>query len=330
MANGCVSKLGKLHKFVASCAFEREVVDFNLQRCLVEECLAAMAAMPHELKVKTLEGGVVTIEVMPTTTIEKLKVMLHEKKHCEDPIEHQILKVKVVADGLLVDDDQTLESAGLLHAQSEVTVIYSRNEVEAATKEAIHAEGFLQANIPSSLTEIPAWAFHGCHQVVKVAIPKSVTAIRHAAFHDCKSLVSITIPASVMTIGHSAFQGCNSLASISIPDSVTVIGASAFWGCTSLESITIPESVTFIEDFAFAGCKSLTSMAIPHSVRAIGDSAFDGCSSLTCITIPESVTAIGDGAFAGCRSLTRITIPESLLDFEHVFDVEVQAFIQYL
>ena len=79
LANGCVSKLGKLHKFVASCAFEREVVDFNLQRFLVEECLAAMAAMPHELKVKTLEGGVVTIEVMQRTTIRELKAMLHEQ-----------------------------------------------------------------------------------------------------------------------------------------------------------------------------------------------------------------------------------------------------------
>ena len=165
-----------------------------------------MAAMPHELKVKSLEGGVVTIEVMQRTTIRELKAMLHEQKHCEDPIERKILKVKVVADGLLVDDDQTMESAGLLHAESEVTVIYSRNEVEAATKEAIHTQGLLQANMPSSLTEISAWAFHGCHQVVKVAIPKSVTAIRHAAFHDCKSLVSITIPASVMTIGHSAFS----------------------------------------------------------------------------------------------------------------------------
>ena len=115
-----------------------------------------MAAMPHELKAKTLEGGVLTVEVMPTTTIKQLKVMLHEKKHCEDPIERQILKVKVLADGLLVDDDQTLESAGLLHAEPEVTVIYSRNEVEAAAKEAIHEEGLLQVNIPNSLTEIHA------------------------------------------------------------------------------------------------------------------------------------------------------------------------------
>ena len=97
-----------------------------------------MAAMLREVKMKTLEGGDLTVEVMPTSTIEELKAMLlamlHEKKRCEDPIERRILKVKVLADGLLVDDDQTVESAGLLNEESEVTVMYHRNEVEAATK----------------------------------------------------------------------------------------------------------------------------------------------------------------------------------------------------
>ena len=43
--------------------------------------------MLHELKVKTLEGGDLTVEVMPTNTIDELKAMFDEKKHCEDPIE---------------------------------------------------------------------------------------------------------------------------------------------------------------------------------------------------------------------------------------------------
>ena len=127
----------------------RETVDFK-----TPAFWNTFAAMASKLKVNTLEGSVVTVQVMPTNTIQELKAMLHEKKHCEDSIEHKILRVKLMMDGLLVDDDQALEAAGLLHAESEVTVIYSRNEVEAATKEAIHEEGFLQVNIPSSLTRI--------------------------------------------------------------------------------------------------------------------------------------------------------------------------------
>ncbi len=314
----------------------------------VEGFRAAMAAMPREVKVKTLEGGDITIEVRPTNTIEDLKEMLREKKHCEDPIEHNILKVKVLADGLLVDDDQTLESAGVLHVESEVTVIYSRNEVEAATKEAIHAEGLLQVNIPSSLTEIRPGAFQGCNQVVKVDIPESVTFIADAAFADCRSLECITIPESVTSIGDLAFEGCKSLASITLPESVTsigdcafrgceslasivilpsvtAIGKSAFADCESLASITIPESVTCIGDVAFHSCKSLASIIIPPSVTAIGHAAFHSCKSLTSITIPESVTRIGNAAFLHCESLARITIPESATIGHSAFDEKLQV-----
>ena len=246
----------------------------NLRRFLVEGILEAMAAMPCDLKVKTLEGGDLTVKVVPTTTIKELTAMLHEKKHFEDPIEGKLLKVKFLADGLLVDDDQTLESAGLLHAESEVTVIYSRNEVEASTKEALDAECLLQVNIPSSLTEISAGAFENCNQVIKVAIPESVTAIFDAAFAGCSSLKSITIPASVTSIGHYAFFGCSSLESITIPESVTAIGDGAFAQCKSLESITIPNSVTAIGSGAFFRCRSLESITVPESLRD-GRQAFD-------------------------------------------------------
>eukprot|EP00434_Breviolum_minutum_P038443 symbB.v1.2.034100.t1/scaffold4305.1/size41623/3 len=271
-----------------------------------------MAAVPRELKVKTLDGGGLTVEVMPANTIEELKATLYEKKHCEDPVERKILKIKVLADGLLVDDDQTLESAGLLHAESEVTVIYSTNEVEAATKEAICAEGLFQVNIPSSLTEISSEAFENCNQVVKVSVPESVTTIKFGAFKNCKSLARITIPESVTEIWESAFLGCRSLKSITIPESVTEICESAFLGCRSLKSITIPESVTVIFEYAFRDCSSLESITIPESVLSIGDSAFSGCESLASITLSESVTAIGDYVFLRCSSLESITIPESV------------------
>lgn len=112
---------------------------------------------------------------------------------------------------MLVDDGQTLESAGLLNAKSEVTVIFSRNEVEAETQESIAAEGFLQVNIPSYLTEIPAGAFEDYDHVVKVAVPESVTSIGESAFQNCVSLESVTIPESVTSIGDCAFQWCESV-----------------------------------------------------------------------------------------------------------------------
>ena len=135
-------------------------------------------AAPCEVKVKTLEGGDLTVKVLPTNTVKELKAMLLERKHCEDEVERKILKVKVLVDhALLEDDDQTLESAWLLHAGSEATVIYSRNEVESGELETYEEDLFVQVNIPSSFTEIPERAFQDQFRVVKVVIPESVTLI---------------------------------------------------------------------------------------------------------------------------------------------------------
>ena len=132
----------------------------------------------RELKMNTLEGGVLTVQVTPTNTIQELKRMLLSKKQA-DPIDHKILTAEILVDGALVHcDSQTLEAAGLSDAEFEVTVVYSRNEVEAATKEAIYAKSLVQVNIPASLVEISARAFEHCQQVVRVAIPQSVTAIK--------------------------------------------------------------------------------------------------------------------------------------------------------
>ena len=290
-----------------------------------------MAAMPRELQVKTLDGGDLTVEVMPTNTIKELKAKLFGKKHCGDPIERKILKVKVLADGLLVDDDQTVDSAGLLHAKSEATAIFCRNEVEAAIREAIHVEGLLQVNIPCSLTEICAGAFGNCNQVVKVAIPESVTSIREFAFRNCSSLVSITIPASVRVIGDGAFRNCVSLERITIPESVTYIGSHAFFGCRSLKSTNILASVTSIESNSFRNCSSLESITLPESLTAIADYAFTDCRSLESIRIPESVMAIGHSAFCGCSSFKSITIPELLRkDGLFAFDDDLQAIIRHV
>ena len=107
-----------------------------------------MATAPQKMKVKTLEGETLAVEVLPTNTVKELRAMLLESKGYEDPIERQLLRVEALTAGLLMDDDQTVESAGLLCAGSDVTVVYARREVEAATKEAIHEEGPLRVIVP--------------------------------------------------------------------------------------------------------------------------------------------------------------------------------------
>jgi hypothetical protein len=82
--------------------------------------------------------------------------------------------------------------------------------------------------------------------VENLVIPDGVTQIGAYAFHGCSSLTSITIPNIITTIGEGAFCGCYFLTSVTIPDSVTTIGGQVFCYCGSLTSVTIGDSVTTI------------------------------------------------------------------------------------
>ncbi len=167
-------------------------------------------------------------------------------------------------------------SAGLLGAEALVTVTYTRNEVEAATKHDIHTQGYFAVKIPSNVTNISAAAFQNSHQPVLLTIPESVTHIGKGAFEGCTSLASVFLGESVTQIGDFAFQGCTSLASLTLGKSVTAIGDGAFHGCTSLASMTLGKSVTEIGSFVFYDCPSLVSITIPESLRYILDRALGG------------------------------------------------------
>ena len=278
--------------------------------CFIFPGMSINAAMPHELRVNLLNGDAFILDMTSIETVEQLKWILREK-FCDDPIEQKILKVDVLKDSDLLKDGQTLNESGL-HTEPEVTVIYGRNEVEAAAQHDVHTEEFCHVNIPQTVMRVDDRAFQYCHPLVKVTIPDSVTEIGSSAFEACTSLESITIPDSVTLIHRSAFKGCTSLESIIIPALVTAIHRSAFEGCTSLESIIIPALVTAIHRSAFEGCTSLESIIIPASVTAIHRSAFEGCTSLESITIPDGVTSIEDCAFRDCTFLQSITIPHGV------------------
>ena len=91
--------------------------------------------------------------------------MLYEKKHCEDPIERQILKVKVLADGLL-DDDQTLESAGPLPAKWEVTVYTRETKLKWQQKRQSMQRASSMSTSGALSPKFLLGAFRQCNQVV--------------------------------------------------------------------------------------------------------------------------------------------------------------------
>jgi uncharacterized repeat protein (TIGR02543 family) len=89
-----------------------------------------------------------------------------------------------------------------------------------------------EVKLPSSVTEIKAYALSQCYGLKRIEMKPGVKTIGDWAFYDDTVLEYINIPNTVETIGRGAFQyvafnsSCNE---IIIPDSVKSIGEAAFY-----------------------------------------------------------------------------------------------------
>ncbi len=191
--------------------------------------------------------------------------------------------------------------------------------------------------IPASVTEIGAYAFFACSNLVSVEIPEGVKRIERETFHWCSALTDVTLPQSLEEIGESAFKACSSLPDIKIPSGVKSIGAKAF-DFTNLfqkpysvfvilgggvlykyrsdvPDVVLPDSVRIIGP-AFSDAYLLDSIIIPEGVVRIDNKAFLNCTSLSEIVLPKSMRSIGAYAFYNCVDLSVIQINEGLEEIE--------------
>ena len=70
--------------------------------------------MSFEIKLNTVQGGVITLDVLMTDIVRELKSMLLEKHPCQDPIERKILKVELLHNSSIIDEAEALNSARVL------------------------------------------------------------------------------------------------------------------------------------------------------------------------------------------------------------------------
>ena len=137
--------------------------------------------------------------------------------------------------------------------------------------------------IPDNIKMIADYAYVN---IKKVEIPSGVTSIGGWAFHGCKNIKSVFIPDSVKKVDCRAFSGCTNLTDIRLPNGLKVLNESLFWKCNSLVEIDIPKSIKTI-DLAFYECKKLKEVTIPKNVKKIDNHAFDNCNNLKVIWVDK-------------------------------------------
>ena len=81
-------------------------------------------------------------------------------------------------------------------------VLFNKNKTEILSYPNAKGSSYV---IPSSVTKIGGYAFHGCTGLTSITIPKGVKEIRDGTFDGCTGLKSVTIPSTVTEIGRYAF-----------------------------------------------------------------------------------------------------------------------------
>ncbi len=168
----------------------------------------------------------------------------------------------------------------------------------------------------------------------EITIPSSVTEINAYAFYGCVNLTSITITQGVTRIGTYSFFGCYklievyNLSSLNITNGDTGNGYTGYYALDVYTSKNTPSKLTttssgyiFYENgytvylIGYKGDKA--ELVLPNMHRgkyySIYRYAFSGCTSLSSITISSLIDGIGLYAFRDCTSLTEINYNSSLI-----------------
>ena len=191
--------------------------------------------------------------------------------------------------------------------------------------------------IPTDITKIPDYAFHGCDGITSITIPESITAIGGNAFSGCsmcniyynsnhKDFTNIlkgidgasdsVLYCSDLTATNWGKCGDGLAWFFDTENTLIISGTGDMedygfrdnpWMKLHTEKVIIETGITKIGSYAFRSC-DFTNVTIPDSVITIGDSAFRDCHSLTSAVIGNGVTSIDYYTFAYCSRLTSITI----------------------
>lgn len=185
--------------------------------------------------------------------------------------------------------------------------------------------------LPSTIEEIPYYAFKGCKSST-ITLPPNVKRIAGGAFFGCENIETVVFPPSLEKLSaYHLFSGCSSLKQVDLPDNVEyeLDTSYLFAACTSLESAYIPGVCGggMLGERTFSDCEALTDIRLGDGLTIVWGHAFHNLPLLEEIVFPDSITEIKDQTFFDCPNLKDVWLSDNLSDVPaHMFK---QSYGQY-
>ena len=124
--------------------------------------------------------------------------------------------------------------------------------VQPKTKKLTISEGIQKINASAFQGSITEHTMKGKNlSLTTVKLPSTVTEIPDYAFANCASLTTVDFSEGLLSIGEYAFVNCSTLTTITFPDSLTELGEYSFYGCAKLNEISFGASLNKIQKGAF-------------------------------------------------------------------------------
>lgn len=224
--------------------------------------------------------------------------------------------------GALISEDEQVSADMTLYAHwAFETVVDGRTwrfVVEDGGARILPPEKDLELlNVPIELNgipvrEIPDACFANCSNLTSVTLPSSITNIGAYAFYNCVNLKDVVFNEGLISIGDGAFASCESLREISMPTTVRTLGSR--YAFSNAEAVMIEFEEHWEETNSVVEC-DITERSTYRGYRStkkVGRGVFEGCTSLQGILLNEGLERIGAGAFKDCKSLKVLGVPEDV------------------
>jgi hypothetical protein len=145
----------------------------------------------------------------------------------------------------------------------------------------------VRVRVDSSVTSIPAYAFHVRKKLAEVELCEGLVEIGLGSFAHCyHSITKINIPTSIRRICDDAFL-CSLRTPIRLHDGIESIGTGAFSFCI-FTNFRVPPLITVIPDLMIACCYPIFSVELSDNVWEIKSRAFGRCSCLRNVAFPPN------------------------------------------